>query len=384
MDYAKLHSEFKCAEVQGRYVNLKNIEPILNRLNDTMQLDILGYSEQNRPIYKCQIGQGKTKILMWSQMHGNESTTTKGLLDFMNLLHDNGAFVQDILDDYTFCIIPMLNPDGAELYTRENANKVDLNRDFQNLTQAESRLLMEYYRHYKPDICFNLHDQRTVFGVGNTGKPATISFLAPSYNEARDFDEYRLKTVDVIMKMVSELENFIPEQIGRFDDSYNINCVGDVFQTLKTPTVLIEAGHFPDDYQREETRKFVFIALLAAFKSVKPHQTIKNNLSNYLNISQNIHNFYDIIYKNIKIRYVDSNIITNFAIQFKEELVDNTIEFNAKIVDIGNVDGFFGHFVYDAKEMEYSDDECNIPKFHMKANFYLNNNVKIVNGFIKK
>jgi murein tripeptide amidase MpaA len=38
--------------------------------------------------------------------------------------------------DFTFYCIPMLNPDGAALYTRENANKVDLNRDSQ-LTQRK-------------------------------------------------------------------------------------------------------------------------------------------------------------------------------------------------------------------------------------------------------
>jgi murein tripeptide amidase MpaA len=35
----------------------------------------------------------------------------------------------------------MLNPDGAKTYTRENANKVDLNRDSQDLTQPESKIL---------------------------------------------------------------------------------------------------------------------------------------------------------------------------------------------------------------------------------------------------
>jgi murein tripeptide amidase MpaA len=42
---------------------------------------------------------------------------------------------EKILDAFTFYCIPMLNPDGAA-YTRENANKVDLNRDSQ-LTQRK-------------------------------------------------------------------------------------------------------------------------------------------------------------------------------------------------------------------------------------------------------
>ena len=121
-------------------------------------------------------------------MHGNESTSTKGLLDFLNFLQNDIENATLILEEYTFCVIPMLNPDGAELYTRVNANEIDLNRDFQNLTQPESRLLMGLYQDFKPDFCFNLHDQRSIFGVGTTGKPATISFLAPSFDEFKEYD----------------------------------------------------------------------------------------------------------------------------------------------------------------------------------------------------
>jgi len=114
------------------------------------------------PIYKFQTGTGKIKILLWSQMHGNESTTTKALIDFLNLLNGDSDLAKKLLEKFTFCCIPMLNPDGAKLYTRENANKVDLNRDSKDLSQPESRVLRETFEHFEPDFCFNLHDQRTI------------------------------------------------------------------------------------------------------------------------------------------------------------------------------------------------------------------------------
>ena len=82
---------------------------------------------------------------MWSQMHGNESTTTKALFDFINFLHSNTKESSVILDHFTFCMLPMLNPDGAKLYTRENANGIDLNRDAQNLSQPESIALRKTF-----------------------------------------------------------------------------------------------------------------------------------------------------------------------------------------------------------------------------------------------
>ena len=154
--------------MEGRYLTLESIEPILNRINTDNQRSIIGQSVQERPIYKYIIGTGKTKIYLWSQMHGNESTTTKALFDFLNLLHSGSDLAKSFLDSFTFCCLPMLNPDGAVLYTRANANEIDLNRDSQDLTQPESKLLGAVFEEFKPDYCYNLHDQRTIFGVADT------------------------------------------------------------------------------------------------------------------------------------------------------------------------------------------------------------------------
>ncbi|MDV7398374.1 DUF2817 domain-containing protein, partial [Arthrospira platensis SPKY1] len=105
---------------------------------------------------------------------------------------------------FKFLVIPILNPDGAIAYTRENANQVDLNRDFIHFSQPESRLLQKVYEEFQPDWCGNLHDQRTIFGVGDTDKPATISFLAPSYNDVKEYNATRLKAVKAIVAMNSE------------------------------------------------------------------------------------------------------------------------------------------------------------------------------------
>lgn len=383
MDYEKIFSQNKEDKIKGRYITLEHIEPLLQKLNTNNQLQLIGKSVLEQPIYSYQIGNGKTKILLWSQMHGNESTTTKALIDFLNFLNSSSVLAQNLTAHFTFYAIPMLNPDGSKLYTRENANKVDLNRDSQNLTQPESLLLRKVYEEFKPDYCYNLHDQRTIFGVEDTGKPATVSFLAPSYNEEREYDVNRIKAVNVIVKMNEILQNYIPGQVGRFDDGFNINCIGDTFQSLGTPTILFEAGHFQGDYDREETRKFIFFALLSGFIAIYENVIVGNDIDDYMNIPQNNPNFFDFVYRNVKINYDSSEIITNFAAQYKEELINNTIFFNAFVVKIGDLEENFGHFEYDAKEQMYSDSNKNIPNLNQKADFYLDKNVKIVNGLVK-
>lgn len=383
MDYELLHEKYKVKKVSGRYVNLDILLPFFSIGQNNLLWKTIGYSVQKRPIFLCELGHGKTKVLIWSQMHGNESTTTKGLIDFINLVQQDSALSNDILGNFTFQIIPMLNPDGSEVYTRNNANDVDLNRDFQNLTQPESRILMHCYNSFKPDYCYNLHDQRTIFGVEHTGKPATMSFLAPSYNNEKDYDDARLRSVGAIMIMVRALNNFIPEQIGRFDDGFNINCAGDAFQSLKTPTILIEAGHFPTDYAREETRKFVFIALLSAFYSSVENDIVVSNLADYLKIPQNMPNFFDFVYKNVTINYDESILITNFAVQFREILKDNKIFFNGFIAKVGSTDGFYGHVEVDCNEALYSDSNENFPLLDQIANFSIDNKEIFVNGLVK-
>lgn len=383
MNLEELFNLHKEQSIEGRYLTLDHIQPLLDKLNTNNQVKLIGNSVLDKPIYSYEIGKGETRIYLWSQMHGNESTTTKALFDFINVLNSGSDFAKKMLETFTFYTIPILNPDGAALYTRENANKIDLNRDSQNLTQPESKVLREVFETVKPHYCFNLHDQRTIFGAGDTGKPATVSFLAPSYNEKREVNENRLKAINLIAGLNDVLQKYIPGQVGRFDDSFNINCIGDTFQFLGVPTILFEAGHFPNDYEREITRKFIFFSLISSFKLLGENDLVDNRINDYLNISQNKVVFYDFMYKNIKINYDGIEIITNFVAQYKEELIENKIHFNAYIAEVGELENYFGHYEYDAQGANYSDNHNNFPKVNEKADFYLNKNVKFVNGLIK-
>ncbi len=378
----QLFDQYKEQTLHGRYITLDSIAPLLNELNTHGQIEIIGNSVLGNPIYKYQIGEGKIKILLWSQMHGNESTTTKALFDFFNVIQGDSDFAKELIRNFTFCIIPMLNPDGAKRYTRENANLIDLNRDSRDLSQPESILLRKIFEDFKPDFCYNLHDQRTIFGVGDSGKPATLSFLAPAYNEEREMNASRLKAVNLIAGINTVLQYYIPGQIGRFDDSFNSNCIGDTFQLLGVPTVLFEAGHYQNDYDREETRKYVFFALVSSFSILIENDIVISKLDDYLIIPQNKVVFYDFIYKNIKIYYDGIEKITNFAAQYKEELIENNLYFNAYIVKIDNLEHYFGHTEYNANGELYQDEEGNFPSLNQLANFEIGKSAKFRNGSI--
>lgn len=328
--------QFKEERLFGRYITFEHITPILYEYGFIPEL--LGESVNKVPIYMYKLGTGPKKLLLWSQMHGNESTTTKALIDFMNRCRLDVSFSGDLLDRCTLYIIPMLNPDGFKAYTRINANQVDLNRDALDLTQPESKILRAIYDQIKPDFCFNLHDQRTIFSVGETSYPATVSFLAPAAEESKSITPSRAKAMEVIVKMNEQLQELIPNQVGRYDDGFNINCVGDMFTSLNTPTILFEAGHYNLDYERDTTRVYIYEALVTAITYIAFNDVNGVGVDSYFEIPENGKNFVDILlYDDV------TGMQSNVGILFKEILQNNSIVFMPTLEKIGNLQGFYGH-----------------------------------------
>lgn len=340
----------KVQEVKGRYINYDHIEPFLLEVGKNFKLEEIGKSTLGVPIQSVCIGNGEKRILMWSQMHGNESTTTKAVLDLVNIFNSNAktSFLKEILNNCKVLLIPMLNPDGAKLYTRQNANGVDLNRDACNLKEKESRMLRGYFDYFKPNFCFNLHDQRTIFSAGNNPKPATVSFLTPAMNAERSVTPSRIKSMQVIAEMAEELKTFIPGQIGRYDDAFNLNCTGDTFQSAEVPTILFEAGHFHNDYSRDKIREFVTTAILVGLNSIATGTFLGVDHAKYFEIPENQKLFMDVILRNCLME----GEILDVAIQFKENLVNNEIVFSAVVEQIGADLSIFGHKEIDCNKEE--------------------------------
>jgi len=337
--------DFREGTIQGRYVTQKQISTYLESIQNKAIVATVGTSVQNRPIQSVTIGHGKHKLLFWSQMHGNETTTTKAVLDLLNLLSSNTIEVNDLLENCTLKIIPMLNPDGAAVYTRVNANAIDLNRDAQLRTQPESKVLRAVYDDFKPDFCFNLHDQRTIFNVGFTSKPATVSFLAPAHDEERTISKTRGISMRLIVAMNQKLQALIPGQVGRYDDGFNANCVGDTFQMLHTPTILFEAGHYPKDYDREKTREFIFWALIKAIATISQNKIPEYVQQDYFTIPENQKLFLDVVIKNAQV--LSTTYTKDIGILFVEVLNNGKINFEARIEKVGCLKGIYGHKNYD-------------------------------------
>ena len=335
------YSSIKNQNLHGRYLNFAMLKPELESLPGMFKVKEEGVSTLGAPINSICFGDGPVRILGWSQMHGNESTTTKALFDLFKYFDLNKDLpeVSDIFRECSFMILPMLNPDGAAAYTRENANGVDLNRDAELLTQEESLVLRKVFTDFDPDFCFNLHDQRTIFSAGEVDKPATLSFLAPALDMERSISPYRKRAMQVIANITAELQEYLPGQLGRFDDAFNINCTGDRFMAFNVPTILFEAGHYQEDYKREETRKYMAAAILTAVNAIITGTYKNYEVKDYEQIPENRKNFFDIILRNACVEGEKVDV----AIQYQEKLAEGKIDFQPIVQLIDKRIGFYAH-----------------------------------------
>jgi hypothetical protein len=230
----------------------------------------VGRSVQGRPLIAIHVGTGPVKVLAWSQMHGDESTASMALLDVMRWLAGDGEdeLRDRLLSTVSLTLVPMLNPDGAELFQRHNALGIDINRDARRLATPEARALKALRDSLRPDFGFNLHDQNARQVAGEGGRQVGIALLAPAVDESRRYDDVRARARLVAARIAANLARRIPGQVARYDDSFNPRAFGDLMQAWGTSTVLIESGALEGDPQKQRLRELNAAALIDALLAI--------------------------------------------------------------------------------------------------------------------
>lgn len=316
---------------------------------------IAGQSFEHRDIYKIKLGQGKRKILLWSQMHGNEATATMAIFDLLNFLKPQDDEFQDfkksILSNLQLHFVPMLNPDGAERFIRRTAQGIDMNRDAVALQCPESKVLKGLVFDLKPEFSFNLHDQHIRYSAGISSEQATISFLATAYNQETEWNEVRTKSRQVISAMNETLKEFIPNNIGRFSDEFEPRAFGDNIQKWGSSLILIESGGYKDDAEKQFIRKLNFVSILSAFEAILTNSYQKFTLNDYQNIPQNQKYLFDLKIENAQVKSGETVFDIDLGINLEEKNINSASEFTHKSVieDMGDLSVFWGIKTLDAK-----------------------------------
>lgn len=126
----------------------------------------IGRSVNGNAIWALRLGPMKEErpvVALMAGIHGDEVVGAELLLRFASHLLDNDA--AHLIHSVNVWLVPRINPDGYLAKTRENANGVDLNRNFpdefdgaaQSPLQPETAAMMSFLRSIRPQMVAVLH-----------------------------------------------------------------------------------------------------------------------------------------------------------------------------------------------------------------------------------
>lgn len=355
------YNKYKESAITNRFMKHAEMIPLIQKHVNSKFItkDEIGKSVRNRSINHLTAGRGKTKVMLWSQMHGDESTATMALFDMFNFLSatdDNDNLRKLILDNLELHVVPMLNPDGAQAWKRRNDLEIDVNRDARMLVTPEGQALMGLARKLQPQIGFNLHDQNYLYSSGRSKNSATISFLAPAYNYPKDMNAVRKRATQIILSMNRALQTKSPGNVAKYNDDFDPRCFGDTFQGMGISTILIESGGYYHDPEKQFIRQLNFLALLSAFESIATASYEKENLRDYELIPENDNSLYDVFVKNVTINKEGYEFKTHLGINRSQiRSSDNAgMTYNGRIAELGDQELVFGYDEIDATGLKFT------------------------------
>lgn len=363
-DIYNAYSKYKETEIRSKRIKHSDLFKKINKIKkkNTFKVKEAGNSLEGRSINLLSIGKGKTKVLIWSQMHGDESTATMALIDLFNFFDADDEFNEfrkELLKNLEIYFIPMLNPDGAENFTRRNKFGIDLNRDAIRLEFPESKILKAVRDTLKPKFAFNLHDQNTRYTSGNSYHSATLSFLAPAFNYEKDINDVRGNTMKLIVNLYDELNKFIPGHIAKYKDDFEPRAFGDNFIKWGTSSVLIESGGWKNDDEKQFIRKLNFIAILTGLNSISKKLYTKADIEVYHSIPFNDNLLFDLLLRNLSFKYNNKSYTVDIGINREEKVTkDRTQDYYSGIIeDWGDLSIFYGYDEFNLSGYEIKESK---------------------------
>jgi len=122
----------------------------------------IGRTRENRPLHLMEIKEGsqaKKALMVIARQHPPEVTGFLAMKSFIETLTGDSDQAMAFRKEHAVFVAPLMNPDGVDNgHWRHNMGGIDLNRDWQNFNQPETRSVRDFLRTKDDDYEF-------VFGV---------------------------------------------------------------------------------------------------------------------------------------------------------------------------------------------------------------------------
>jgi len=233
-------------------------------------LETIAHSVEGRPLRHVRWGRGKTPVMLWSQMHGNESTATMALADVFRFLGEQpqDPLVARLRERLTLHLMPIVNPDGAARFQRRNAQNIDINRDARMRATPEAQALEALRIKVQPEFAFNLHDQRPGTRAGDSERGVAIALLAERPDESDETSAVLARSMQIAAAMRIALEPHIGGHLARYDSTYNPRAFGERLAAHGASDILVESGGIEGDPEKQVLRRLNALAVLAALDAI--------------------------------------------------------------------------------------------------------------------
>lgn len=208
---------------QNKAVNYTEMTSILHQLaeKDFISIESMGKTIENRELWLLNIKpknqiENPLKVFLFAQQHGNEPAGKDALIWLAKYLAENNSLKNKNIDLW---LMPMVNPNGAEINQRKNAAGADLNRDHLLLSQSETQLLYKAFHKIKPNITIDCHEfnrtSESFIEKGLEEWPQIMMDCGSNPLIAEEFYNLGVKTIDMMKEPMKIAEhNFCRYYLG--------------------------------------------------------------------------------------------------------------------------------------------------------------------------
>ncbi len=211
-----------------------------------VEIDTVGYSHENRPIYEFTADETDVKeagvLILLSRQHPPEVPGYRTYQAFWNELISDSELARNFRTHFITKAYPIINPDGVvNGHWRHNFQGIDLNRDWENFNQPETQAIRNALIPLKAD-----ETKKVFYGIDFHSTNENI--LYPINEEVKTSPDNLTQRWSVLIKEDNPELNFRNEE---FDTSSPISKNW-IYNTFGSDAVTFEVDDKLDEFETRE------------------------------------------------------------------------------------------------------------------------------------
>jgi hypothetical protein len=214
--------------------------------NALVTSSVIGKTAEKRDIPEFTIGNPESKnvIFISGRNHPPEVTGHYALQAFVETLVANTDLAKEFRKKFLVCVVPLLNPDGVDGgFWRNNSGGIDLNRDYAEFNQPESRAVRDFLNAKvgdKKKLLFSIDFHSTWDDIYYTVDPAlngNLPGLVP----------------DWLAKVKDVIPGYTPHVKPLYFQPPTYTLFSYLYERFKTESLVFEIGdNTPKDFIRKK------------------------------------------------------------------------------------------------------------------------------------